>query len=1060
MKKERIEFHCHTNSSAFSGIGTAYDFIDRARSLGQKGIAITDSCSLQSYRSAYTCTKKLKNFKVVYGCELGVVDFDLDIVRIPKGQPLKNDDYCYIDVETTGVSAKYDKIISILFKSNTIEKTMLINPGFKLSKEVEQFTQIFNKDLKNEKTFEESVKEILSIVKGKILVMYNADFCLKFINSELQNCGYKKLSNTSIDTLDLSRYTTSMHYPRFLNVARHYGVECEDYCNKTVVLSEIFPKMIEDLTNMGLKSVNDLVGLRSDENSYFGKRQVKTTVLCKNKKGLNNLYRLVSKTYESASDYNCFYDRENIHSYDLVTSLGDLKKCRKNLLLGSGFVESEVIDAALVETDEVLSKIIAKYDYIEINPVDNYLSTLRKNRVSKEKIKQGLARIVKEAKKQDKLVIATCNARYPNKADKVEWKALLTYNRYEFNEPSDIEKCANQHLFSTDEMLKAFNWLGEKTAKEIVVTNTNKLFDMFEGFEPFDNYLRVPKFKNAFKNVKEAVYEKAYDLYGDKLDKVIKQRIEKELNIIKECDYSSIFYLASVVAKEAKKHNSDIGTRGCVASSFVAYLLGVSSCNPLPPHYVCPKCHKVEWISNVESGLDLDNKLCSDCGISMNKDGHGLHYSPLFGLEGEKVPDVDFNLSDEFADEVYEIISVALPDNNIYRAGVVHALGSEKSMEIISQYCDFVNKPMSAIKMQEYVDHLSETKSGEGIHPAGLIIVPKDEDINDFTPLEYFTDDTPSTHFEYYDIFDNFYKVDCLRHVYMNALEDARKLGVDVDNIDILDPNVMSLFTGFNALNIKNKKYNPLFNNGLYGSLEFGNASQMYLIDLLKPRKFSDLVKISSLSHGTGTWNYNAEDLIEEGISLDEVIGSRDDIMRTLLEHGIEEKEAYEIMERIRKGVGLEEENIKTINNHNLPEWFIDSCNKIRYLSPKAHSIEYAINELKLLWIKIYRPDVYYVIYYTHIAESFEIKTMTMSANKIEERIRELEDDYSENRELINTLETTYEIVSRGYKLKTINIEEFDYIEFNINPENSNEIICEGFKYTNEDELKPKGYYY
>lgn len=748
-------------------------------------------------------------------------------------------------------------------------------------------------------------------------------------------------------------------------------------------------------------------------------------VIARNKKGKKAIYEYLTHHF-TKGDKEIILEKDGVEwqTTELQKIIDDN---RENLLIGLAY-NSDAIDEALNNTRSVdinlIREDIADCDYIEIAPINRYKQLYPDK--TEEKIKNAIKLIIDSAKNENKLVVATCAPQYRNHVEYLEYSLL-----YEHNNHKKLLDDFDAHIYTTEEMKYALDWLNDDAfVEEIVVTNTYKIMDMCEDFELVDKTYHAP-YDTADGNLLALIVRtslRLHSIYGESVDPLIKARYDDELKKIKENKIASIYMLAAGISDEAKFEGYTTGTRGSIGATLIGYLLGITKCNPLPPHYVCPKCHKVVWNATVEDGFDAKPKTCSECGTLMKSDGHKIPYETFMGLCGEKKPDIDLNLAPEFREKIVDVIKKVAPNNKAYRAGAINCISHNEAMQIVNEFAGEDDAIFDEKTKLDIADTLQNVTTGLGVHPGGYFIVPNDVDINDYTPLAKVGDEI-CTQNDVYDLTNYFYKADLLSHVDPKSFKFFKDNGLDLDEINILDSKVIDMFS-------------PNSDLDYIGVPEFGYGSKMAeLIETTNPKSFSDLVKVTSLAHGTNVWNNNGEILYAQGVELKDLLGCREDVYNALIKYGVDRINAYNIMENVRKGKGLTKEQEDIIKFHNLPKWFIYSCNKIRYMFPKAHAIEYVINALMIAWVKVYKPALFYAQYFNFRTDSYEIDTMCKSYEQIDERINELVIDEN-NENLIKTLEVVKDMALNGIKLVNTNVIKSDSkIEFKINPKNESEIV-------------------
>ena len=1102
--EKRVELHAHTKLSEMDGVSSPTDLIEAAFQMGHKAIAITDHLCLQGFHEAQMAYKGLskanpdKDFKVLYGCEVNLVEPNLNIVYNSSNLDLQEAEYIVFDLETTGLSSRYDYVIefgaTLMYKGNITErKDFFVKPPIELSTNIKNLTNITDDDLRNARSFEECKDEILDFIKGRVLVAHNASFDFGFLNSELKRLGLPKLENPVIDTLDLARsiFKTRRAY-RLGNMARAFNVDYDEEVAHRAdydaeVLASVFNLMLKECFKQGVKTLDDLKNFQG-EDAFVKNRAYHATLLCKNKTGLKDLYKLISISNTetlavfgkaNASDSNSEFIAEPRIFKET------LNKYRSNLLVGSACLNGEVFEMASTRSEEELSKAISYFDYIEVQPIENYKPLYEDRELfTIDRLKRYLMDIINEGQKQNKIVVATGDVHYIRKDEKIlrdvyiNAKAiggarhpLFVYDK----EKRSRQVTPEQRLLNTNEMLEAFYWMDDKRlVKEIVIDNTNKIADICEKFNPFDDTLYPPKISDAIKKAKdcnileepflnrddvisadqyleELVYYNAHQKYGDVLDKTIEDRIKKELNAIIGNGYGVIYFVCHLMVKRSNNDGYIVGSRGSVGSSLVATLSGITEVNPLAPYYLCPKCHHLEWVEGVSSGFDLQDKKCPECGETMHGDGQNIPFETFLGFNGDKIPDIDLNFSGDYQPKAHLFTREIFSANNVFRAGTISTVADKTAYGYVTGYCEEKNiTNMSRAQKERLAQGCTGVKRTTGQHAGGIVVLPDMMEIEDVTPIQYPANDKDatwrSTHFEYHDFSDNLLKFDILGHDDPTAMRLFENIsGIDVKTIPMNDERVLSLFYSSKALNITNPNYHE--ETGAAGLPEFGTLNTRMTVEETRPHYFSELVQISGLSHGTDVWRGNAQELIRNGIKLKDVIGCRDDIMSVLMSYKLEPKDAFSIMEKVRKGKGLKPDEEKLMLEHNVPKWYIESCKKIKYMFPKAHAVAYCIMAVRVAWFKVYYPEYYYVSYFSLRCDAYEIETMIKDADSIHARMQELyakiqaREANKKEKDTFDTLEICYEMTSRGYKMTNIDLYKSLATEFRVNPDNHKEII-------------------
>ena len=1108
--KKRVELHMHTKLSEMDGVSSPTEVVEAAYSMGHRAVAITDHLCLQGYHEAFSAYKKIMkkagddkpDFKLLYGCEMNMVSPTLEIVYNGNDKLLSEEEYIVFDLESTGLSTRHDYIIefgaALMRRGTVIEtKDILIKPPVALSTKIKSLTHILESDLETASDFAANAKEILDFIGDRVLVAHNAHFDYGLLNEELVRNGYKPLKNVVVDTLDLSRtlFKDRRAY-RLGNMCRAYNIPYDENIAHRAnydadVLAQVFSFMLKDLAKNNIKTFNELQNFQGSD-AFVKNRAYHTTVLCRNNEGLKDLFRLISisntetlSIFGKANTKNSNADSEFIAEPRIFKET--IEKYRKNLLIGSACFNGEVFEIASTRSKEDLAKAISFYDYIEIQPLENYRFLYEDRELfDKDRLIVYLKDIIEEAKKQNKIIVATGDVHYIHKDEKILRDVYINaqaiggvhHPLYLFDKEKRAKQITpDQRYLNTREMLDAFSWLkDDKFIKEIVIDNTNKIADMCENVTPFTDELCPPKIDdaiaiarkcniveepftnrndviNADEYLREFVYYNAHRIYGEKLDPEIEKRIETELNAIIGNGYGVIYFVCHLLVKRSNDDHYIVGSRGSVGSSLVATLSDITEVNPLPPHYICPNCHKLEWVEDVASGYDLKDKTCPDCGTLMVGEGQNIPFETFLGFNGDKIPDIDLNFSGVYQPRAHLFTREIFGEDNVFRAGTVSTVQEKTAFGYVTGYCEEKNIfNMSKAQRQRLASGCVEVKRTTGQHAGGIVVLPDDMEIEDITPIQYPANDKDatwrSTHFEYHDYSDNLLKFDILGHddpTAMRLFEDIS--GIDVKTIPMNDEKVLSLFYSPKALNIINPNYHE--ETGAAGLPEFGTLNTRNTIEETRPHVFSELVQISGLSHGTDVWRGNAQELIRSGIRLSDVIGCRDDIMSTLLGYKLEPLDAFNIMEHVRKGQGLTESEESKMLTHDVPKWYIESCKKIKYMFPKAHAVAYCIMAVRVAWFKVYHPEYYYVSYFTLRCDAYELETMIKDADAIYMRMQELltkmnsrENPASKKeRDIFDTLEVCYEMVSRGYKMTNVDLYKSLATQFRVNPDNKFEII-------------------
>lgn len=1061
---KRVELHLHSNMSAMDGVSNMDAYCRYAKALGHKCMALTDHAVVQAFPDAQKAAKD-NGIKLLYGCEFYMVDDELKFIKNPANIPLNNAKYVVLDLETTGLSCRYDRIIE--FGAVTVEHgivtssmDILINPERPIPLKITKITNISNEMVKNKPTIKECIDKILDYLKGAILVTHNADFDISFLQESLKRLGLPFLDNPIVDTLALSRYL-------FPTARRHsLGALCknmdvfydEDAAHRADydanVLNDVWQPMIVQLTKNNLKMTHaDLEKLVTPKEVLQHIRPVHVTVLAKDKVGLKDLYKLVSLAHVEYLAGIPKIPRREIMSH------------REHLLVGSACFNGEVFRTAHNYNQERLEEVVKFYDYIEIQPPENYSFLVNTGELEEEDVIAYLKDIVSAADNMHIPVVATGDVHYVTPKEKVFRDVYIfapglggtvhPLNPYSRKNLPPFEN-PDQHYRSTREMLDAMSFLGEEKAYEITVTNTNMIADQIETIVPVPNdTLYTPKIDNCENLLTEMCFRKAHELYGDPLPEYIENRLNAELTGIISNGYSVIYYIAHKIIKKANEDGFIVGSRGSVGSSFVATMADITEVNPLPPHYRCPNCKHFEFTSHdlpqYRSGYDLPSKKCPICGEEMVRDGQNIPFETFLGFTAEKVPDIDLNFPGDYQARAHDYTRELLGADNVFRAGTIETVADKTAFGFARGYIERKGLDPNTYpkaKIGYLASGCIDVKRTTGQHPGGIVVVPTDHDVYDFTPIQYPADEPDAswktTHFDFHSIHDTILKLDLLGHVDPMALKMMCDLtNIPIKDIPLNDPKVLSLFSSSDALEMKNDYLGS--KTGALAIPEFGTEFVRGLLEQTRPKTFSDLVIISGLSHGTGVWNGNADKLIESGkATLQEVIGCRDDIMSYLIDKGLPSSVSFSIMEDVRKGKGLKPEYVEIMRINKVPQFYIDSCNLIKYMFPKGHAVAYVTMAVRVGYFKIYHPLVFYATFFTVRSKQYDIVNMIKGREAIIARLEELkfksrskaEKLSPKENEQLKTLTIALEMVQRGYKFSNIDLYRSDATKFVIDEEN------------------------
>lgn len=1076
---KRIELHAHSNMSEMDGVSNVEAYIEQAFKWGHEGFTITDHNNVQAYPKAQRIVESLlkknpqRQFKMVYGVEFDVSNNHLDIVYNADDRLLKDATYVVFDLETTGLSKEFDRIIEFgaikLSQGMILDRMqMFVNPKRELSAFTTKLTNITQDMVNHAQTEEECIKQWKDFIGDSVLVAHNASFDYGFMNQAMLRNGLSELSNPVIDTLDLAKaLIESKRSYRLGAVAKHYKLNYDDSVAHRAdydaeVLLGIFQKWInsDELQDLNLKELYQ-IGVQAGHRKLM---KYHVTALAKDAVGLKDIFKLVSIAHTDSMVGNDKDDNNN----EARLKREDLEKRRSHLLIGSSCLNGEIFDLALTGSQKDLEEAMPFYDFIEVQTPENYKPLLDRQSIASEKDLQNLIqRIVETALKLKIPVVASGDTHYLHPKDKIfrdvyiQAKAVgaSRHPLYIYNDEKRRKTTSpNQHFKTTSEMLEAFSFLDPQVASHLVIHTPRLIFNQIEDLKPVKKDLYTPSIEGADDKLREEVYKNAKSIYGDPIPANVLERIEKELNSIMKHGFGVIYYIAHLLVKKSLEDGYMVGSRGSVGSSLVATLSNITEVNPLPPHYVCPKCQHSEFIEDgtVDSGFDLEDKNCPKCNTLMNVDGHDIPFETFLGFEGDKVPDIDLNFSGDYQEKAHAYTKVLFGEEHVYRAGTISTVAQKTAYGYARGY--FEEMGIETQPRQAYMTYLSKgcegTKRTTSQHPGGIIVIPQSMDVYDFTPVQFPANKKSSswltTHFEFHDIHDNVLKLDILGHVDPTAMKMLERLSnKDVRSIRMNDLSATQVFSSINGLDINDPAYPE--STGAAGLPEFGTNFVRGMLSSTKPQNFSDLVRISGLSHGTDVWLNNAKDLVAEGYPFRDVIGCRDDIMVYLIHKGLPAKSAFDIMESVRKGKGLKDEWKKLMADYDVPEWYIHSCLKIKYMFPKAHAVAYVLMAVRVAWFKVHMPLVYYATFFTLRTSVNEYETIVAGKDKIFERLRDIQHRQSDQKlkssvskkeeELINSLEVAYEMLVRGYHFAKLDLNLSLATEYRLHPTDHKALI-------------------
>lgn len=1043
-----VELHTHSKMSEMVGVEDIGDLIKRAISYGHKAMAITDYSVVHAFPFAYKAAKG-KDFKAILGCEMYMVDDTLPMVRDCKTGAIEDTTFVVFDLETFGLNSHKNEIIeigAIKLKGTRIVDTFssFVNPNKIIPKRISELTHITQDMVDNAPTIEDVLPKFLEFTKDAVMVAHNSAFDMGFIRRDAKKYMGIDYKPPVIDTLQMARDL----YPDL----KGYNL---DRLNKTFKLSlenhhraiddaqstaKLFIMFLEKYIENGVVNVEDMNGAFPLNIQKQATRNI--MVIAKNLTGLQNLYRLVS---EAHIDY---YGSKKPR---VLKSRVD--KLRDGLIVGSSLTSHFSNDGELAEYYmrydlENVEKNIDFYDYIELLPRATYAELYEEDGTgtisSFEQIEDMNRYFYNLAKERGKLVTASSNVHYNNEED-YKIRSILLYGSGNVFRENQYKTDNKFYFRTTDELLDEFSYLGEEVANEIVVKNTNAIADMVEVIKPVPDGFYPPKIDNAENIVKEMTYEKAYRIYGNPLPEIVKARLERELGAIIGNGFSVLYLSAQKLVKKSLDSGYLVGSRGSVGSSLVAFMMGITEVNALYPHYICtnPECKNSEFIEREGVGIDLPEKICPKCGQPYKRDGYSIPFEVFMGFNGEKVPDIDLNFSGEYQSEIHRYCEQLFGKENVFKAGTISTLAEKNAEGYVKKYFEdheLKNNRAEIIRLAKKVEGAKKTT---GQHPGGMVVVPRDHNIYEFCPVQKpandITNDSITTHFDYHVMDEQLVKLDILGHDDPTTIKMLQEYtGVDIYSIPIADPETLKIFSSTESLGITPEDINSVV--GTFGVPEFGTPFvRQMLIDTM-PKTFAELVRISGLSHGTDVWLNNAQEFIrQKKATLSQVITVRDDIMNYLIDQGIEKGTAFKIMEFVRKGKPSKDpEGWKKFSNlmkeHNVAEWYIESCRRIKYMFPKGHAVAYVMMAMRIAYFKVHYPLAFYAAYLSRKAEDFDFDIMgnpESAKNHLEVLSKEPKLDVKKKAEMA-ICEIIVEMYARGFQFLPIDIYKSGGTKFTI----------------------------
>ena len=1038
---KRVELHCHTTMSDMDGVTDVKKLLKTAMGWGHQAMAITDHGVVQAFPDANHCVEG-KDFKVIYGMEGYLVDDIKNIVTDSRGQSLDST-FVVFDIETTGFSAVNDRIIEIgavKVENGVITEKFseFVNPERPIPFEIEKLTSINDRMVEDAPNISVILPRFMDFCKGSVLVAHNADFDTGFIRHNCEVLGLP-YDYTYVDTLGIARsFLEGLKNYKLDTVVEAMGCTLANHhraVDDAGATADVFVRFLERFKKKNIRDLDEL-------NTYSAMsvdaiKKLKTyhiILLAKNEIGRINLYRLVSLSH---LDY--YARRPRIPKSVLA-------KYREGLILGSACEAGELFRAVVDErSEEEIARIVDFYDYLEIQPTGNNEFMIRDPKMTKVSTVADLQdlnrKIVELGEKFNKPVCATCYVHFLNPEDEVYRRIIMSNKGF-----GDADLQPPLYLRTTEEMLEEFQYLGAEKAEEVVVTNTNRIADMIDRISPVRPDKCPPVIENSAGILRDICYNRAHELYGENLPDIVTERLERELNSIIGNGFAVMYIIAQKLVWKSVADGYLVGSRGSVGSSFVAYMAGITEVNSLQAHYLCPKCHYVDFDSDYvksfsgRSGCDMEDRVCPVCGEPLMKEGHDIPFETFLGFKGNKEPDIDLNFSGDYQSKAHAYTEVIFGKGKTFRAGTVGTLADKTAYGYAMHYYEEHEQHKRSCELDRISSGCVGVRRTTGQHPGGIIVVPHGEEIYSFTPVQHPANDQTTkiitTHFDYHSIDHNLLKLDILGHddpTMIRMLEDIT--GVDATKIRLDDPEVLSLFHGLEALHIKPEDIGGT-DLGSLGIPEFGTEFVMQMLRDTKPKAFSDLVRISGLSHGTDVWLGNAQTLIQEGkAQISTAICTRDDIMIYLIDKGVESEQSFKIMESVRKGKGLTPDYEKVMKEHDVPDWYLWSCKKIKYMFPKAHAVAYVMMGIRIAWFKIHEPLAYYAAFFTIRATAFDYGLMCQGKAAIDNHIKAYKANPNlskKEQDTLRDMKIVQEFYARGFEFLKIDLYQSDAIKFQV----------------------------
>ncbi|ATV63363.1 PolC-type DNA polymerase III [Fusobacterium pseudoperiodonticum] len=1043
-EEKMVELHTHTKMSEMVGVTDVEDLIKRAKEYGHKAITITDYSVVHSYPAAYKTAKKLSKdddkMKVIFGCEMYMIDDEALMITNPKDKKIDEEEFVVFDIETTGLNSHTNKIIEIgavkIKAGRIIDRySQLINPGISIPYHITEITSITNEQVANQPKIDEVIGKFVEFIGDAVLVAHNAPFDMGFIKRDIKEYLNIDLESSVIDTLQMARDL----FPDFkkyglgdLNKALGLALEKHHRAvDDSQATANMFIIFLEKYKEKGVEYLKDI---NKGFEVNVKKQSLKNIMVqVKTQEGLKNMYKLVSEGHIK------YFGNKKARIPKSV-----LKENREGLIVGSSlsahFMNSgELVELYLRHDLEKLEETAKFYDYIELLPKSTYNELIEKegtgSLASYEDVEKMNKYFYDLGKRLGILVTASSNVHYLDENEDII-RSILLYGSGTVYNPRQYRVNNGFYFRTTDEMLKEFSYLGEQEAKEVIITNTNKIADMVEeGIKPIPEGFYPPKMDNAEEIVRTMTYEKAYRIYGDPLPDIVSKRLERELNAIINNGFSVLYLSAQKLVKKSLDNGYLVGSRGSVGSSLVAFMMGITEVNALYPHYICdnPECKHSEFIEKEGVGIDLPDKICPNCGALLRKDGYSIPFEVFMGFKGDKVPDIDLNFSGEYQSEIHRYCEELFGKENVFKAGTISTLAEKNAEAYVRKY--FEDNNLNAVRAEIIrLGRLCQgAKKTTGQHPGGMVIVPQGNSIYEFCPVQRPANDETSesttTHYDYHVMDEQLVKLDILGHDDPTTIKLLQEYtNMEIKDIPLADKDTLKIFSSTESLGVSPEEIGTEI--GTYGIPEFGTGFVRQMLIDTRPTTFAELVRISGLSHGTNVWLNNAQEFVRNGqATLSQIITVRDDIMNYLIDQGLDNSDAFKIMEFVRKGKPKKEpENWENYSNmmkeKNVPDWYIESCRRIEYMFPKGHAVAYVMMAMRIAYFKVHKPLAFYAAFLSRKADDFDMEVMSkgvLAKQKLEELSKEPKlDPKKKNEQAI--CEIVVELEARGIELLPVDI--------------------------------------